>query len=143
MSAEKIKTGIEGLDEMLNWGIPKDYVVTLLGASGTGKTIAALQFTYSCLQQNLSCLYISTSQSVESLLNTANFFGWDFKKYLETEQLLFRYFLPVRIEPIPTQRPLSSGQEHSLQYKITIISDYLEELPAALAENVADAVVID
>jgi circadian clock protein KaiC len=147
MKNERIKTGIEGLDEMLNSGIPKGHVITLIGPTGVGKTTAALQFTLSCLQQDMSCLYITTSQNPESLMRMGNMFGWDFEKYVETGQLTFRLIPPVKIESMPTQRSLSSSQDlwtsHDSHNRKTVISDYLEELPAILMEHPTDAVVID
>jgi KaiC/GvpD/RAD55 family RecA-like ATPase len=41
---ELVKTGVEGLDELLGGGLPKGHVVTVLGGFGTGKTTLSLQF---------------------------------------------------------------------------------------------------
>ena len=41
---ERTKTGVGGLDELLNGGIPKNSVVLVSGAAGSGKTIFGLQF---------------------------------------------------------------------------------------------------
>ena len=40
----RCRTGIEGLDKMLNGGIPKGNSVLLYGGPGSGKTICSVQF---------------------------------------------------------------------------------------------------
>ena len=42
----KVPTGIPGMDELLNGGIPERNVVLLSGGPGTGKTIFGQQFLY-------------------------------------------------------------------------------------------------
>ena len=41
---KKVLTGIPGLDEMLEGGIPQGRTCLLLGGPGTGKTLFGLQF---------------------------------------------------------------------------------------------------
>lgn len=43
---ERTKTAIQGLDELINGGIPKGASVLVSGGTGTGKTIFASQFIY-------------------------------------------------------------------------------------------------
>jgi len=43
---ERIITGIEGLDKMLNGGIPKSNQVIIAGGPGTGKTLLCLEYLY-------------------------------------------------------------------------------------------------
>ena len=41
-----LSTGIQGLDELLNGGIPEGRVVLIVGGPGSGKTTLASQFLY-------------------------------------------------------------------------------------------------
>ena len=43
---ERIKTGIPGLDEILEGGIPEGNLVLVSGVAGTGKTTLSAQFLY-------------------------------------------------------------------------------------------------
>ena len=42
--AERVKTGVQGLDEMLGGGLPKGYSLLVAGPSGSGKSIMASTF---------------------------------------------------------------------------------------------------
>jgi KaiC domain protein len=87
MSMEKISTGIDGLDELLNGGIPQGHVVAVVGSFGTGKTTFAMQFLNEGLKKGEKCMYLSLEEDVESILETAKSFGWDFQSYMQENSL--------------------------------------------------------
>lgn len=43
---ERVKTGVEGLDELIGGGVIKGEVILLAGTTGSGKTIFSTQFIY-------------------------------------------------------------------------------------------------
>ena len=43
---QKIRTAVEGLDEITNGGLPIGRTTLVSGTSGTGKTLLAIQFLY-------------------------------------------------------------------------------------------------
>ncbi len=45
-SIERVKTGIPGLDELIEGGFPRGDTILIAGKAGTGKTILANQFLY-------------------------------------------------------------------------------------------------
>ncbi len=66
----RIKTYVEGLDEVMQGGIPKGNVNLISGVSGTMKS--SLAFTtlyYNSLENKKNCVYLSLEQSYISLLN--------------------------------------------------------------------------
>ena len=87
MSMEKISTGIDGLDELLNGGIPRGHVVAVVGSFGTGKTTFGMQFLNEGLKKGEKCMYLSLEEDVESILETAKSFGWDFQSYMQENSL--------------------------------------------------------
>ncbi|MDD5023063.1 MAG: ATPase domain-containing protein [Candidatus ainarchaeum sp.] len=66
---DRVKTGIEGLDEMLNGGIPKNRHVTLYGGPGTGKTSFAFEYIYKGAQQGEAGVYISLEETAEDIIS--------------------------------------------------------------------------
>jgi KaiC domain protein len=84
---EILKTGIFGLDEMINGGIPRGHVVVVMGPPGTGKSTFSLQFIYSGLENNENCVYLSLEESEENIIKTASIYGWDLKPYIKNKKL--------------------------------------------------------
>jgi KaiC/GvpD/RAD55 family RecA-like ATPase len=81
---ERTKTGIPGVDELIDGGIPKGNLIVLAGDPGSGKTIFALQFLYNGLTKyNEPGIYISLEEPEEDLLRDAKAFGWDFQKFID------------------------------------------------------------
>ncbi len=85
---DSLNTGITGLDEMLNGGIPKEHIVAVLGSPGTGKSTFALQFIYAGLLKDENCIYISLEESEDKIVKTASIFGWDLKPYITNKKLV-------------------------------------------------------
>lgn len=76
-----VKTGVEGLDELLGGGIPSGHVVAVLGGFGTGKTTLALQYIKRGLENGERCIFITLEESDDSIRENAKSFGWDLKEY--------------------------------------------------------------
>jgi circadian clock protein KaiC len=75
----RIKTGIEGLDEILGGGLPSQRVHLVQGTPGAGKTTLALQFLLEGAQHGEKCLYISMSETREEVHSVATSHEWDLR----------------------------------------------------------------
>ena len=75
---EKIKTGINGLDQVLKGGLRKNSSILVTGAPGTGKTILALQFIYhGAKKYNENGIFIATEDDPSDLRKNAKNLGMD------------------------------------------------------------------
>ena len=88
---ERVKTGIPGLDELIEGGIPKESTVLLAGVAGAGKTIFGVQFVYNgALYHNEPGVYISLEEDPERIVkNISLTFGWDLRSLMEKNLLSF------------------------------------------------------
>ena len=78
---ERIKSGIPGLDKLIDGGLVKGSSVLISGGTGTGKTVFCLQCLWEGLRNGESCVYITLEETAEELRQDALVFGWDFKEY--------------------------------------------------------------
>ena len=90
----RITTGINGLDELLNGGYPKGNITLISGTPGTGKTIVCFQYIDSGIKKGDKCLYFSSDQPTNNLLKESKKFGFDFQKSID-EGLLKFLFLDI------------------------------------------------
>lgn len=65
---DRVKTGIAGLDEMLNGGIPTGRHVALYGGPGAGKSSFCFEFLYQGAKMGEPGLYISLEETNEDIL---------------------------------------------------------------------------
>jgi circadian clock protein KaiC len=73
---QSIATGVEGLDEVLNGGLPGPRLYLLEGEPGTGKTTMGLQFLLEGVRRGEPVLYVSLSQTRAELEQIATSHGW-------------------------------------------------------------------
>lgn len=77
---ERIPTGIQGFDELIEGGLPKGSITLISGTPGTGKSIFCAQILYANALKGKKCLYLNLEQN-EGRLEAQMFqFGWDPEK---------------------------------------------------------------
>lgn len=70
-------TGIEGFDNILNGGLPRNRTYLVIGEPGVGKTTLALQFLLAGAAKGEKGLYITLSETQAELNEVATSHGWD------------------------------------------------------------------
>jgi len=80
---ERVETGINGLDEILNGGIPKRNIVLLSGGPGTGKSILGQQFIYHGLKSEEPGIIVTLEEHPVQVRVNMSQFGWDVRKFEE------------------------------------------------------------
>src|SRR5574338_533917 len=84
VNAPTCTSGIEGLDDILNGGLPRDCFYLIQGDPGSGKTTLALQFLLEGVRRGETVFYVTLSETREELLKVTRSHGWA----LETIPLL-------------------------------------------------------
>ncbi len=75
-SLSRLCTGVNGLDDILNGGIPSGHLYLVEGDPGTGKTTLALQFLLEGIRTGERVLYVTLSESRQELEQVAKSHGW-------------------------------------------------------------------
>jgi circadian clock protein KaiC len=88
MVSERISTGIAGLDRLLHGGYIKGRSHLLTGDTGTGKTIACLQFLIHSLRRGEKAVYVTVDERPAEILESAASFSWDFQQYIQEKHLV-------------------------------------------------------
>lgn len=78
---ERIKSGIAGLDELMNGGIPAGHTIAVIGPFGSGKTTFGMQFLNYGLVNGEKCVFISLEEEKESIISSAENFLWKFRDF--------------------------------------------------------------
>ncbi len=75
-ASSRMRTGIEGLDDILQGGFPAHHLYLVEGEPGAGKTTLALQFLMEGVRIGEAGLYVSLSETKEELEASARSHGW-------------------------------------------------------------------
>ena len=100
---ERVRFGVEGLDDVLEGGLTRDRVYLIEGSPGTGKTTLALQFLMEGARRGEIGLYITLSETAYELRASAASHGWS----LDGIELY---------ELVPPETLLDAEQQQSLLY---------------------------
>jgi KaiC/GvpD/RAD55 family RecA-like ATPase len=94
---KKTLTGIEGLDELLQGGIPKGWGVLLTGGTGTGKTTLAVQYLYNGYKKyDETGVFVSLEEDCSDIIRVMKMFGWDLETLHKNKKLLFINAIPKK-----------------------------------------------
>lgn len=119
---DRVRMGIEGLDEMLSGGLIRGSIAAIVGTYGTGKTTFALQFIWEGLVRGETAIYISLEESEDSIVRYMTEKGWGIEQYRNTS------FFVLKLDP--TNFNLS-------------INSIRNELPSLIKRFTATRIVFD
>lgn len=80
INSNLVKTGVHGLDDVLNGGLPRNRLYLVDGDPGAGKTTFGMQFLLEGVSQNEKVLYVTLSETKSEVQAVANAHGWDISK---------------------------------------------------------------
>ena len=87
IKTERVPTGIQGLDQLIEGGLPKGRSFLVTGDPGTGKTIFALQFLMEGLRRGEKCIFVSADEGPIDVMEQSASLGWDLEPYVESKAL--------------------------------------------------------
>ncbi|MBD2314411.1 circadian clock protein KaiC [Desertifilum sp. FACHB-1129] len=85
---KKIRTMIEGFDDISHGGLPVGRSTLVSGTSGTGKTLLAVQFLYNGITQfDEPGVFVTFEESPTDIIKNAYSFGWDLQRLVNQGKL--------------------------------------------------------
>ena len=88
---DRVKTGIDGLDNIIKGGVPKNSITLISGQPGSGKTILCYQYLYKGIQEGEKCLFLTMDKKIDGVLSQARNLGFDFQPAIEKGQAKFLF----------------------------------------------------
>lgn len=85
---QKIRTMIEGFDDISHGGLPTHRTTLVSGTSGTGKTLFSVQFLYNGITQfNEPGVFVTFEESPVDIVKNAHIFGWNLQQLIDEGKL--------------------------------------------------------
>ncbi|VVC04683.1 Circadian clock protein kinase KaiC [Candidatus Burarchaeum australiense] len=100
----RTRSGISGLDALIEGGFIKGSAISLCGDSGTGKTIFGLQYLYEgATKYDEPGLYISFDEHKRSMFRNMQRFGWNLTQLEKEKKLLVIEYPPYEVDHFSSQ----------------------------------------
>ena len=127
---QKIRTMIEGFDDISHGGLPLGRATLVSGTSGTGKTLFSIQFLYKgILLFDEPGVFVTFEESPYDIIKNARSFGWNLQKLIDEGKL---FILDASPDP--------EGQEVIGNFDLSAL---IERLQYAINKYKAKRVSID
>ena len=141
---KRVSSGVTGLDDILQGGLPAGHMYLLEGDPGTGKTTVAMQFLLAAVAKGDKVLYVTLSEPKQELVASAESFGWDLShmpivEFVPDEASLapeqqYTVFHPTEIELASTISRLTEEIEKA--QPSCLVLDSLSELQLLAGDNI-------
>ncbi|MBM3234407.1 hypothetical protein FJZ19_04930 [Candidatus Pacearchaeota archaeon] len=95
---DKISTGIENLDKITEGGFEKNSVNLVIGNSGSGKSIFAVQFLVEGIKKGEKCLYVTFEEKKEEFYRNMLDFGWNLSEMEKEGKFVFLEYTPEKVK---------------------------------------------
>jgi circadian clock protein KaiC len=112
----RASTGIEGLDALLNGGLPVGSTTIVQGGTGIGKTLLSLQFLLEGGRRGEKGVLFTLEETPAQLRAVASAIGWDLAAAEAAGNLVIHYTSPVELS---TDRFLHQAREEVLRIGAT------------------------
>jgi circadian clock protein KaiC len=141
--SKRIATGINGLDDLVDGGLPEGRVILVIGGPGTGKTIMCSQFLYKGIYENQeNGVFVSLDESKNHFYTEMQKFGWNFRK--AEKERKFAFINATRMSRVATlKEELYKEESRSLRGKQLSIDRLIEDLQAKIQQVNAKRVAVD
>jgi circadian clock protein KaiC len=110
---DRCRTGIEGLDNILDGGIPRGNTVLVSGSCGTGKTTLSLEYLVRGAAEGEKGLFLSVTEASPKILQNLSTFEFFDRRIMESGQLVF-VDVPVLYEKLGLSKEELSPEDVDL-----------------------------
>lgn len=114
IKAERVATGISGLDEMVKEGFWRGSTTLIAGPTGSGKTIMGLHFICAGAEKGEPGVYLGMQENPTQMARIMETFGWDSAKLMNGGgfELMYRSPVEMQLDSVATEliRRVESGE---------------------------------
>lgn len=134
---DRVKTGIKGLDELIEGGLPRGFSYLLLGGPGTGKTTFGVQYLYKgATEYGESGMYVTFDEPPYSIVGNSERYGWNLNEVEKERKFAFVDASPIKREvtgtfvPIALQQGFLGSSKFNIDDVVKVISEVKQKVNA-------------
>ncbi len=95
---ERVSSGIENFDELIDGGFEKNSINLIVGESGTAKSIFGVQFLIEGTKKNENGLYVTFEEEKDEFFSNMKELGLDLENLEKEEKFFFLEYTPKKVK---------------------------------------------
>lgn len=95
---ERVPTWIPNFDRLIEGGFQKNSTNLLVGDSGSGKSIFAIQFLKNAIEHGENVLYVTFEEKKEQFYENMATMGWNLEEYDKQGKFTFLEYTPIKVK---------------------------------------------
>ncbi len=140
---DRVLTGIRGLDEVLNGGLPRARTILVVGSPGSGKTTFAMQFLAGGAKAGEPGLYVSLDEKPERVKSNLASFGWNLDSLENSGKIIFIDATQLRRPAKISQPTMESENQVGLTLPELTLGSLVRTIRRVAAEEGTQRIVVD
>ena len=139
----RVKTGIAGLDELVEGGFVKNDVYLLTGPPGSGRTTFGIQFLIQGAQQNEKGLFIALTETPTNVIKHMSRFKFNLVKYVKEKKIFFMDYSSELFDKPNKKLRAEESDIFDLSGEQTTSKDLFEKIGPVISKTGTERLVID
>lgn len=136
LGQDRVPTGIEGFDDLIEGGFPRGSLVLLAGNTGAGKTVFSAQYMYHGVSKlGEPGVYVSFAENRETFIKNMKRMNMDFEKYEQEGKIMFLDLVTVKEEGVQKTIETILQVLKSINAKRLVIDSF-----SSLAQSFSEAI---
>jgi len=91
-------TGIHGFDKLIEGGFERESINLVVGGSGSGKSIFAIQFLMEGIRKGETVLYVTFEEKKIEVFRHMKKMGWDLERLEKSGKFIFLEYSPEKVK---------------------------------------------
>lgn len=139
----RIKTGIPGLDELVEGGLVKNHVYMITGPPGSGRTTFSIQFLIQGASQNEKGLYVALTDTPTNVLKQMSRYKFNLVNYVKAKKIFFMDYTSELFEGTKKKTGALESEIFDLSAEQSAPKGLLEKLEPIINKAGIERLVID
>ena len=139
----RIKTGVKGLDELIEGGFIRNHIYLVAGPPGSGRTTLGIQFLVQGAVENEKCLYVALTETPTNVIKNMSRFKFHLIDHVKQKHIFFMNATEEIFEGISKKTGPKESEIFDLTAEPTHTKDLFDKIEPIIKKTGITRMVID
>jgi KaiC/GvpD/RAD55 family RecA-like ATPase len=139
----RVKTGVNGMDELIEGGLIKNHIYLVAGPPGSGRTTFGIQFLVQGALENEKCLYVALTETPTNVIKNMSRFKFNLIDHVKQKHIFFMNATEEIFESTSKKAGPKESEIFDLTAEPTPTKDIFDKIEPIIKKTGITRLVID